>query len=166
MNKLLSRLLCGVGFLSAGVLTAATTPPVTVSTPLVQLNWTLSSIQSLQLPKFDPTLGTLQSVKISVDFGGVGDLAFENLDNGPRNVSIDTSVYLRMFNAANVVILQPTGVAPTVNDNLPSFDLAADYMGPSSLLRPNLAFTAPTGILEYTAPADDLSPYIGPGTIP
>jgi len=166
MNKLLSRLICGVGLLSAGILTAATTPPVTVSTPVVQLNWNPpSSIQSLQLPKFDPALGTLQSVKISVNFGAQGDLEFENLDNAPRHVFIDVLIYVRMYRGVDV-LLSPVAVMPTLNQWLDAYDHVPDYMGPSGIAIPGVTLTAPTEYLEYTAPGDDLSPYIGPGTIP
>ncbi|TVQ64078.1 MAG: choice-of-anchor E domain-containing protein [Phycisphaerales bacterium] len=74
---------------AAGVLVvagAASAQPATISysetVPNQDSNWT----ETLQLPQFDPSLGTLTGITLSIDGSFAGEFAFENASNGELQV--------------------------------------------------------------------------------
>lgn len=135
-------------------------PAVCASTPLLssdlsRTNWT----RSIDLPKFDPALGTLESVSIS------GALKIEGVGRGESTDAAPATIVLKLSVAGELTVPgSPTQtVAPEVSRsfNASTFDGVVDYAGTSGFTTETLnSFGALTPIV-LTGGA--MTPYIGQG---
>ena len=94
--------------------------------PLSTTNWS----DTLTIPKFDPALGTLTEVSITLSGDVEGDAKYESLDAGATSVSLNL--------AAEIDLQRPDGstlviTLPLVNqtDSAEVFDGTIDFMGDS-----------------------------------
>ncbi len=117
---------------SALTITYTTNDTGTTILPPQTTNWsTPINIPSLELPKFDPALGTLNSV--TIDYEGIGEFAYkiENIDTatgttGSNELLVDLTFTPSV--AAGGSISVSSGV---LNVNLGVFDGAIDFAGTS-----------------------------------
>jgi hypothetical protein len=124
---------------------------------LSQTNWS----NYFMLVKFDPSLGTLQSVNFQLTGYVQGSAGIENLESFP--MTIDT--YLQ----TTIVLQDPAGVPmlsayPSAHDSrmLPAYDGTTDYGGTSGQnVTGFMASDLRQGVL--TTPFNDLSAFIGTG---
>ncbi len=116
----------------------------------------------LTLPKFDPSLGSLQSVTFQLAAHVEGTAQFESLDAQPATVNMTLGAILSLLRPDNSVIVT---AAPSVStsDNVTAFDTVIDFAGTSGKIYPNLTADASNSV-QFTSPPDDLSAYIGAGT--
>ena len=128
---------------------------VCASIPLKATDWT----DTLSIPKFDPSLGTLIAVSLSVDGAIAQDVKLENLDA--------TAVVVNVTGGAMVTLTPPNLVVviavPTYSEMYPlaMYDGMSDFQPPSGI-------TAPTKTASDTAtqsPYLPISDFLGPGTV-
>lgn len=126
---------------------------------LTTTNWN----SSVSIPKFDPTLGTLISITLTLDGRIEGQAAVESSDNSP--ITIETQF------KANITLARPDAsvlavVIPQVNNtaNLQPFDGTLDFAGPSGQTYPNLQQSAQQSVTS-PPPASDLALFTGAGNI-
>jgi len=124
------------------------------------------------LPKFDPNLGVLRLVRITVAANVSGTLGFENLNAAPQAVGgyasgAGVGMLLPVtLSAAGYVAGPNPGFIPDTVD-LAAYDGAVDYAGPSGVTH---AFTGATGDGAPTQSGDVYQPsgiatYAGSGTV-
>jgi len=100
------------------------------SIPIATTNWT----DLLTLSKFNPTLGSLTSVRFLYS-GEVNTTArVESLDAAPAAVTINTSASISFGGPINVVL----PAAGSDSRNLAAFDGAIDFAGPSGFTFPDI----------------------------
>jgi hypothetical protein len=141
----------------------ATQPPSTLtfsdSIPVTNTNWSLS----VTLPKFDPALGTLQTVTLTLDGHIEGQAAVESTDASPTTITTMFQANLTLarpdMSILAVVIPQVTNMA-----NLSPFDGVIDFRGTSGITYPNLMQNASQSVTS-PPPASDLPLFTGTGTI-
>jgi len=137
----------------------------TVNVEPARLNW----VAPVEIPKFDPRLGNLESVTIQVAASTSTDFKAENLRNSgeegafaPVEVSVSTTVSLQsgdaVLAAANPKIYQIEYLAAR-------YDGIRDFAGASGVTR--LGITASdTGTTILTAAnGDDLGAFVGEGNV-
>lgn len=117
---------------------------------------------SLVVDKFDPTLGTLTAVDITLDGSVNGTAKYESTDPKPTPVVLKLSadIELQRPNNAGLLLASPTILK---SENADKFDGVIDYAGASGSTFPDLAASA-TGNTILTAAAD-LALFTGPGQI-
>jgi len=165
----------------ATVTTAALSKTVTLNFPETKTNWT----QSQQLPKFDPSLGTLTSIDI-VNQGTINShIRVENLDQMAATIKAQASGTLALsgpglsFTPLASTQLQPNDA--NQNFQAASYDGATDYTGNSghdfgtktASGTQSVTFTDPavlaqytgTGALTFTEAAAATSGASGPGNL-
>ncbi len=81
------------------------------------------------LPLFDPSLGDLVGVNVTVDFELVRNFSFENLGSAPQDVDFNSSFELLVTTPDSDVISVIASVL--VSEELAGFDGEEDYSGPS-----------------------------------
>jgi hypothetical protein len=145
--------------LGLGSAYAAQTITHTAALPLAFTDWS----NSLSIPRFDASLGSLLSVQLTVNGTNVTATRIENKDTKAWDVKTGSDVFL--------VITDPFGAelvtqAPHVEflNQLGAFDLVEDFGGTSGATNPEQTSTTES-IFNFAAPADDLSPYIGLGNL-
>ncbi len=112
-----------------------------VNTPLVNTNWSTT----VQVPRFDPSLGTLNLVDVCVSgqiFGGYG---VESLESIPNPVTIQFSAVVPLARPDLSIIAI---AVPTVNGqhNLSAFDGTIDFGGTSGVFQSGLSALATTQV--------------------
>jgi hypothetical protein len=149
-------------FLSTAAVALAqppTTQCFTGSIPITPTNWS----SSVTVPKFDPNLGTLQSVTVSITANSTGSARAESLDSAPSVVSLTFQNVVAVQRPDNTLLV---AASPQVNflDNLSAYDGVLDFGGTSGVSHLNLAVSA-TNSVTVPPPAGDLALFTGPGTI-
>jgi hypothetical protein len=93
---------------------------------LARTNWA----NTMTLPKFDPSLGVLDSVSWTVGGGVNGNASFESLDASPAMISTSLSARITL-SRPDLTPLQV--VLPVVNntDSVSAFDVGIDFAGTS-----------------------------------
>jgi hypothetical protein len=104
------------------------------SLPLTQTNW----INSITVPKFDPSLGTLTGITFSLAGQVQGLAQFESLDAGPATVTMDLSAALRLQRPDGSDLVVTIPVAHT-SDDVTAFDQVMDFGGTSGRTYPSLS---------------------------
>lgn len=129
------------------------------SVPLTSTDWT----HRVALTKFDPALGTLISITLTLDGRIEGQVSVESLDTGPTTITTQFR--------ANITLQRPDNsplavVIPQVNNtqDLAPFDGTINFSGPSGITYPNLQQSASQSVTS-PPPASDLVLFTGPGTI-
>lgn len=124
LSSAVAMVMAVAGTANAAVISFSDTIPVATT------NWT----DALTLNKFDPTLGTLTSVKFLYS-GEVNTAArIESLDAAPASVTINTSASITFGGPINVV-LPATG---SDNRSVSAFDGTIDFAGASGFTFPDI----------------------------
>lgn len=145
--------------LGSGSAHAAQTITYAATVPLSATDWT----HALDLPKFDPAFGVLRAVNITLDGSNESTTWVENQDTVPWNVVSGSDVALRVTDPAGAVL---AAVAPSVrfSNQLSEFDGTLDFGGGSGVMNPTVTSSL-RGRHDYAAATDDLSGFIGTGTL-
>ncbi len=136
---------------------SAATVSYSASVPLTTTDWTVT----ISLPRFDATLGTLQSVEFQLS--GVNRTAtrFENRDATPWTTTTGSDVAISVSEPLLGTLVAATPVVRFVNE-VEAFDGSLDYGGTSGATNPALdASAAASAVLD--AGTDDVSPFVGAG---
>lgn len=127
----------------------------TASIPLTTTDWS----GSIQVPKFDPALGTLVGVEWYLSGHVEGNASFESLDNEPADVFMNLQAEIQLSGPAGVLGV----VIPVANtlDSVTAFDGVVDFGGTSG--RSYTGLTADDSASGVAPPP--LADWIGPGNI-
>lgn len=113
LHSLLLPGVIGVGswFGMIGQASAATEGPITTTTPIINqlTDWT-GNTTFLRFPQFNPSLGTLTSVSLSLTGNITSTLTVTNLGNSTSNGNDSTTCMLSITDASGVI----TGLAPQI----------------------------------------------------
>ncbi len=120
--------------------------------------WTNTAI----LPQFDPSLGQLGSVQIRFTGNLGGDVGVENLEDKFNTVYGTLAGSFQLFDQTNGLLLT-LNLSQTGSTVLDPFDFNLDYAGASGYTF-GLS-TSGVGSVSYATPGDNLSPFIGLGTL-
>jgi hypothetical protein len=118
--------------------------------------------QSLTIPKFDASFGTLTSINILLTGFELGNASYESLDGSPTNVTLNLAATVTLFDPANNQLVV---ALPTFSNTYAAtaFDGALDFGGTSG--------AAFTGLFNFDAvsgtfsSAGDLATFTGSGNI-
>ena len=107
----------------------------------------------VELPKFDPTLGTLTSIEFVLDGAVEGSAKYESLDSSPATILLELKAEIELLRPDNTLIV---GVIPGVEetDSATAFDLAIDFDGTSGGTFDNLDGNVTSGPTVLMTPAD------------
>jgi len=137
--------------LSSTALSAAAQQTVcyTDSIPLQPTNWSLS----VSVPKFDPSLGTLNLVDVCITGQITGSYGVESLDAGPSwaMMQLSAAVELRRPDASPIAQAMPA--SPMVTYPLTPFDGTLDFGGTSGASQSGISVLT-TAQIDLTSPAD------------
>ncbi len=141
--------------LGSGVAHAAQSVTHSASVPLSSTDWT----QALDLPKFDPALGSLLAVSLSLDGLNETRTSVENQDTVPWSVVSGSDVTLRVLDLSGAEL---AALAPAVRftNQLSESDGTVDFAGPSGIANPAQSSSLSVR-RDYSVAADDLSGFIG-----
>ena len=151
-------ILVGVSLLLAGT-AGADTKTYQDSVPLAGTNWT----SSITVPKFDPALGILNSIKFTLDGHVEGLAQFESEDGSPTTVTMNLSAKLKLQRPDGSLLVEVIPLVSTT-DNVTAYDGTFDFDGGSGRTYSSLSndksdsFTSPP-------PASDLALFTGSGNI-
>jgi hypothetical protein len=123
-------------------------------------NWN----KTVSVSQFNPSLGTLDSVLISLQGTVAGSAKFESRDHGPTTVtmSLQAQVTLSWPNQNNLVVALP--LVQTV-DNVTVFDGTTDFGGSSGRTYDNLSGSKTESALLSPPTPTDLAVFLGTGTV-
>ncbi len=129
------------------------------SVPLTTTNWD----RTVTLPKFDPALGTLISVSLTLDGRIEGQAAVESSDSSAITITTQFKADITLARPDTSVLAV---VIPQVNNtaNLQPFDGTLDFNGPSGTTYPNLMQSAQQTVTS-PPPLSDLVLFSGAGNI-
>jgi hypothetical protein len=153
-----------VGFAATAILVGsaqAQTQEVcfTDSIPLTSTNWS----DSVTIPKFDPMLGDLQSIRFTLTGNAQGTASAESLDTSPTVVTLQFSSTLTLTRPDNSVIVISIPLANFM-DTFTAFDGTIDFAGTSGASHTGINATQ-SEVVNSPPPASDLVLFTGPGTI-
>lgn len=101
----------------------------------------------LKIPKFDTSLGKLDSVLITAGFSNTAftnSLGLENINSTPRNVSaqkqLSYNIDVMATTTGPVTEAATKIVVGSISTTLPGFDKKLDYGGPSGITQPDLLY--------------------------
>ncbi|MFI5381692.1 MAG: choice-of-anchor E domain-containing protein, partial [Tepidisphaerales bacterium] len=133
-NKTLWTVLAAC-LLSIGLAGAAHAGIVTYSDsiPLDATNWN----SSVTLPKFDPSLGSLTSIDVTIAGHVEGSAAFESKDAQPATVTmkLQAKLTLQRPDLSTLVVTIPV---VNTSDSVTAYDGVLDYAGTSGKTYPSL----------------------------
>ena len=118
---------------------------------------------TLSVPKFDPALGILQAVEVTLTGHLAGTARYESLDNKPTTLVVDmaATVELQRLDGSFLTKAVPQAMSSVA---VTKFDGTQDYAGTSGGILTNLIGEDVSEVVLLTAPAD-LANFIGPGNI-
>jgi hypothetical protein len=122
-------------------------------------NWT----DMLNMPLFNPALGTLLSIDFELTGMVQGDAQFESLDSSPNTVNTQLSALITLSRPDLSTILTATP-AFTTTDSVTAFDGTIDFGGTSGKTYSNQSANTQTTATS-PPPASDLLLFTGIGTI-
>ncbi len=149
--------------LAATALSAAAQQTQTVcftdAIPLQPTNWT----NSVSIPKFNPNLGTLQSITFQLTGNVQGTARAESLDAGPTivNTSFSANITLTRPDLTPLVVTLPLA---NFSDSFTAYDGALDFAGTSGTTHAGINVTD-TQSQVSPPPASDLALFTGAGNI-
>jgi len=128
------------------------------SVPVQTTNWS----DTMMLPLFDPSLGTLTSVKLTLDGSVSGTAKYESLDASPAliDLNLQATITLQKPDLSNLVQIIPLA---NVSENASAFDGTVDFDGASGTTFAGLNGSA-SDMTTLTLPAD-LALFTGVGNI-
>ena len=145
---------CLAGHAAGGQLSFTDTVPLTTT------NWN----RTVTLGRFDPALGDLQQVVLTLQAHNEGTAAFENQDAAAAVVTMTFSTYIELQrpDTSPILTAEPT---VTTSDNATSFDGVLDFAGPSGRSYPNLSQTV-TQAQSFVCPVAECAFFTGPEGAP
>jgi len=149
--------------LASSALTASAQQTQTVcftdSIPLQPTNWS----NSVSVPKFNPNLGTLQSITFQLTGNVAGTARAESLDASATivNTSFQASITLLRPDLTPLVIVLPLA---NFSDSFTAFDGVIDFAGTSGVTHANINVTDTQGFTS-PPPIGDLALFTGAGNI-
>ncbi len=157
MKTFLSFAFATILFAASGTANGAT---ISFMDTIVQqsTNWQ----ENIELTQFDPNLGTLTGIMLTLEGTVNGTANYESLDNAPANISLDVSAGLTILRPDLTTLLSVTALVNQM-DAARAFDSIIDFAGPSGGSFPGLTNTATTMASFNAAP--DLILFTGLGTI-
>lgn len=154
----LQRIGIGLGFaLATSAAASAATIEYTSYVPMARTNWSTT----VNLPKFDPVLGTLQGVNLVVTGRVEGDAAFQNLNATPATVTTTISARVELHPQPGTLIVATTPQVSNV-DTVAGFTGTFSFDGPDARTYSNLVAVA---AFSRDVPSLDITQFIGAGTI-
>ena len=159
MKKSLGLIYSGLLLLTTMAVANADTVPSVDTISLARMNWT----KNLTLQKFDPSLGTLNSIDFVLSSYIEGSAKFESLDEEPATITMRWSADLTLQRPDHTVIAI-VNPGKTIVDNVTEFDGDDDYLGPSGRTYLDLSSDV-SEAYSSLASASDLALFTGPGTI-
>lgn len=123
----------------------AATVTHSVSVPLSTTDWS----KVIYIPQFDPALGTLESVSMSMAAHVEGMAFFENMDAMPAEVTTYLSAELKLLNGELLAVAMPVH---TIVDQVPGYDGVLDFGGESGKTYANLV-ADDDAAADFTDPA-------------
>jgi hypothetical protein len=127
--------------------------------PLQPTNWN----SSVTIPKFDPSLGTLQSIQFTISGTVQGQAAVESLDAAPTVINTSFSAQLTLTRPDLSVIVVTIPIA-MFSDPVTAFDGTLDFGGTSGVTHPGI-IAMDSDMATSPPPLSDLVLFTGPGTI-
>lgn len=126
------------------------------SIPATTTNWN----NSVSVPRFDPALGTLQSIQFELSGTITGSARVESLDNAAANVSLAFQGQLTLTrpDLTQLVVVLP---AANFNNTFTAFDGTIDFGGSSGATYPAITATQQNSATS-PPPASDLVLFTGP----
>jgi hypothetical protein len=131
----------------------------TDSVPPQSTNWT----GSVSIPKFNPNLGTLQSITYRLTGRVEGSTRVESLDAAPSVVTTSLQADITLTRPDLTTIVVTTPLAQFV-DNFTAFDGVIDFDGTSGEARLNIVAQDQDQAVS-PPPASDLALFTGAGNI-
>lgn len=130
-----------------------------VNTPLAPTNWNTT----VSVPRFDPSLGTLNLVDVCISGQATGSYGVESPDSGPSVVTVSFSANVSLFRPNSSLIATAVPVA-NFTHNFTPFDGTIDFGGTSGVFVSGINTLATTQ-LNLTSPSD-LALFRGPAGNP
>jgi hypothetical protein len=127
--------------------------------PSTPTNW----MDDVTVSQFDPSLGTLQSIRFTLTTSITGSAAAENLGNDNANVLLEFSSVINLTRPDGSVIMTDNPLV-SFNDGLAPFDGTIDFAPPSGITHANLVAND-TEIFNAPPPLSDLILFTGTGTV-
>ncbi|MGA2499376.1 MAG: choice-of-anchor E domain-containing protein [Tepidisphaeraceae bacterium] len=129
------------------------------SVPFQGTNWT----KSVTIPRFNPALGTLNSVSFKLDAYLKSTAFLENTGPSPALVTATLTATITLSRPDLTIITYTTPII-TVSDNFTAFDLVLDFGGTSG--KTHAGLTANDSVVVASPPpATDLALFTGIGNI-
>jgi plastocyanin len=124
--------------------------------PTSPTNWS----GTMTLPQFNPALGTLTAVQLTVEGYVQGDVRYENTGPNPAVISATHSVTISLQLPNNQTIYDiPT---TTKTETVPEFDGVADFGGPSGR---TFTITATRVVSQLLVAPAEIAPFLGTGNV-
>jgi hypothetical protein len=153
-HLLLSTLLL-VGSASAATITYNGSPAI----PDTQTNWN----NFIGVQQFNPSLGTLTSVQITLNADVNGTIGVENTSNSSSApVTSQLSANISLKNPSNTLIVSIAPSSSIFNDNLAVYDGAINFSGPSGATHTATANQSNSAVLTSLS---DLGLFTGTGSV-
>ena len=142
-----------------GTYASAATVSYSANVPLQTTDWNTT----LDLPKFNPSLGTLNSISFSLTGNLEGTVSLENQSQSPANVGTVLNATLTLARPDMTVLVVAIPAIPR-NFAATAYDGTLDYGGTSGITYPTTSAsnTENSGLLTSAA---DKALFLGPGTI-
>ena len=131
----------------------------TVSYSDTILSKTTNWLDSFTLSKFDGSLGTLNSITLTLQGTVLGDAKFESLDASPTTVTLNLTSTLILKRPDGSTLVQVIPLVSTT-DNASAFDTAINFGGTSGKTYTGLTNTI-TDSFTSPLPASDLALFTG-----
>jgi hypothetical protein len=153
-------LLVAAGIVLA-VSTSATAETISFSDsiPLSLTSWS----SSVSVSKFDPSLGTLNSITFELSGHVEGGAKFESLDSSPTTVTMNLTADIELQRPDTSTIVITTPLVQTV-DSVTAYDDVLDFGGTSGKTYTNLSADDSDSAVS-PPPASDLTLFTGLGNI-
>lgn len=129
------------------------------SIPLSSTNWS----DTISVPRFDPALGTLQSIEFELSGHVEGSAKFESLDAAPATVTMNLAAEIELQRPDTSVLVVAIPVVSTL-DNVLAYDGSTDFLGDSGRTYAGLSGDA-SETQTSPPPAGDLALFTGLGHI-
>lgn len=129
------------------------------SIPLQSTNWN----GTVSIPKFNPALGTLQTIQFTLSGNVQGTARAESLDASPTIVNTTFSANLTLTRPDMSVIVVTIPIA-NFSDSFTAFDGTIDFGGTSGITHPGIN-ASDSDMATSPPPASDLALFTGVGNI-
>lgn len=132
---------------------------VTAATEQLRTDW----VEIIGVEQFNPELGTLTQIDVSVGGTLSGDAQYENLDADDATITLGLISDIELSDSTARFIAKASPSA-FVSEEATRFDDFLDFVGPSGSTFIGLVGTDVSDFVTFTEP-EEFAPYIGNGTI-